>query len=58
MNSFLILMNSWLKQCFDAMNCKRNKSKNYSIKDWNFENYWNNEEKLSSFHLSFHEEFE
>ncbi len=37
---------------------KETEVNSYSIKDWDFENHWNDEEKLSSFHSSFHEEFE
>ncbi len=37
---------------------KETEASNYLIKDWNFASHWNDKEKLSSFHLSSHEEFE
>ncbi len=37
---------------------KETEVSSYSIKDWDFAIQWNNEEKLSSFHLNFYEEFE
>ncbi len=37
---------------------KETKVNSYSIKDWDSASHWNNKEKLLSFHLSFHEEFE
>jgi hypothetical protein len=37
---------------------KETEANSYSIKDWDSAIHWNNEEKSSSFHSSFHEEFE
>ncbi len=37
---------------------KETKASSYLIKDWDSASCWNNEEKSSSFHLSFHKELE